>query len=87
MAPNVLITVTLDAMSPSLADAATRTGLDPADLDAGYGVVPIDPEQKLFSVSVREDRVGAIIKSAIFSGPFSNPPIAPFSAPGNSSED
>lgn len=76
-----LMTVTGVDRPPTLAEAAAQLGLAPADLDAGFGVVPIDPERNLFAVEVRADRVPAQAPESAgeaYRGPFSNPRIAPF---------
>ncbi|RAI45366.1 hypothetical protein [Rhodoplanes roseus] len=77
-----LMTVTGRGGPPTLAEAATQLGLGPADLDAGFGVVPVDPERDLFAVEVRADRVPpAGPAGEAYRGPFSNPDIAPFGPP------
>ncbi|MDC7787938.1 hypothetical protein PQJ75_24545 [Rhodoplanes sp. TEM] len=76
-----LMTVTGRGGPPTLAEAATQLGLGPADLDAGFGVVPVDPERNLFAVGVRADRVPPAAPGQageVYRGPFSNPEIAPF---------
>jgi hypothetical protein len=40
-----------------VADAAAQLGLDIQDMDASFGVVPIDPSNHLYGVQVREGRV------------------------------
>ena len=78
----VLMTVELAPEAASLADAAARLGLAPDDLDAEYGVVPVDPDNQLYSVLVDEAAGEAARGREGVRGPFSNPRIEPFGPPG-----
>jgi hypothetical protein len=69
---HVMMTVELDPDAATLGAAAGRMGVDPAALDADFGVVPIDPDQNLYTVMVEEDA------GARGGGPYSNPRIEPF---------
>ncbi|MBA3811936.1 MAG: hypothetical protein H0X27_09930 [Caulobacteraceae bacterium] len=69
-----LMVVKGDRAAPSLADAAGQLHLKIDDLDAGFGVVTIDPDRGLYSVRVRADRVEAC-ESPDYRGPFSDPRI------------
>lgn len=66
-----LVTVTGEKAS-SLEGAAEQLGVEPADLDGTFGVVPIDPLRNLYAVQVRADRLSPDFES------FSNPEIEPF---------
>lgn len=63
---------------PSLESAAAQLGASPEDLDAAYGVVPIDPQEGLYAVQARTDRVsvesGGVRR---YAGPYSSPTIVP----------
>lgn len=74
--PMVLMMVKGDKAAPTLAGAAELLKLEVGDLDAGFGVVPVDPERGLYSVRARADRVTAD-RSADDCGPFSDPKIEP----------
>ena len=76
----VLMTVTGNDGPPSLAEAAAQLGMAVGDLDPGFGVVPVDPDRKLYTVEARADRVLAQGTEA-YRGPYSNPQIAPFGPP------
>jgi hypothetical protein len=71
-----LMTVELHG-SPTLAAAAKSLGVAPADIDATYGVVPVDPDRGLFAVRVKSGAIPASPEEA-FHGPFADPKIAPF---------
>jgi|GEM_PF-1048937 len=74
-----LVTVTGEDASLSLEGAAEQLGVEPADLDGEFGVVPIDPRRNLYAVQVRADRLPPdFASSEPFRGPFASPEIAPF---------
>ena len=75
----VLMTVQGKNGPPSLGEAAAQLGVAVEDIDAGFGVVPIDPGRGLYSVQVPAERLPA--RSGAdepYRGPFSNPRIEPF---------
>jgi hypothetical protein len=79
MSAMVLMTVHGANGPPSVADAAAQLGMKTEDIDPAFGVVPLDREKGLYAVQVPADRVPAGAESATpYSGPFSNPRIAPF---------
>lgn len=61
---------------PSLADAARLLEVPLSDLDAHFGVLPIDPDCDLYAVRVA---AGSLPKGrgGKYRGPFSDPKIAP----------
>jgi len=73
-----LMTVTAPHGKPSLADAAQRLGVELSDMDATFGVVPVDPDRGLYAVQVKAGRAQPAAPGAEYHGPFSNPTIAPF---------
>ena len=75
-----LITITgKEGSPPTLEFAAEQIGVAVEDLDAGFGVVAIDPRRSLYAVQARADRVPAANNQKDpYRGPFSNPKIAPF---------
>ena len=78
--PHVLMTVELPGAA-SLHAAAERLGVAPGDLDAEFGVIPVDPEQRLYSVMVEERASAAAAERPGTGGPFANPKIEPFGPP------
>ena len=74
----VLMTVTCAQPEPSLEEAAAALGVELEALDAGFGVVVIDPARKLFSVQALEDAVARKAEGGAYRGPFSNPKIETF---------
>lgn len=75
-----LITIKNVGALPTLESAADRLGVKIADMDADFGVVPIDPVHSLYSVRVNADRLPANLDlSQGVSGPFADVHIAPMS--------
>ncbi len=72
----VLMSVVHQGGPPSLAEVAQQLGVQIVDIDANYGVLPLNPEQGLYTVRVREDRIRPT-SSEPYRGPFSDPDIAP----------
>jgi len=73
----MLLTVELPGAA-DLEAAAQRLAVPVAKLDAQFGVVPVDPDNHLYSVMVEDDAApGASARSGV-SGPYSNPRIEPF---------
>ena len=76
-----MMTVELAADAVSLDAAAQRLGVGVEDLDAEYGLVPVDPDNHLYSVLVDEKAGADAGRRAGVEGPFSNPRIEPFGPP------
>jgi hypothetical protein len=72
----VLMGVVHQGGPPSLAEVALHLGVQIEDIDANYGVLLLDPEQGVYTVRVREDRIRPT-SSEPYRGPFSDPDIAP----------
>jgi len=74
---------------PPLEEVVSRFGLDPTDVDDGYGVVKVadDPEGPLYVIRVNEAarrKLGSPAeqtRSDPGEGVFSDPPIEPFGPP------
>jgi hypothetical protein len=73
-----LMTVVGKGHSPSLASAAEQLGVQTADVDPVYGVVPVDPAQGLYAVLVRADRLQPTDQEENYRGPYANPRISSF---------
>ena len=63
---------------PTLEKVAAKMNVEVADLDAEFGVINIDPAEKLYSVMVEEDKVSKAKGDRDIEGPYSNPRIEPF---------
>jgi len=73
---------------PSLASAAAQLGAALEDLDAAFGVVPVDLQAGLYAVQARPDRVKVTAEGdRPYQGPFSSPTIVPLAPPRKTSED
>ena len=73
-----LMTATLEKGKASLADAAAALGVTLDDLDATFGLVPIDPDRELYAVKVRRDALPKGEAGKGYRGPYSNPKISSF---------
>ncbi|MDM9645360.1 hypothetical protein [Rhizobium sp. S163] len=72
----VLMMIESPGNVPDLARAAGLLGVDTSEMDAAFGVVPIDPENGKYAVQVRADAAaGPRNSSDGSSGPYSNPRI------------
>jgi hypothetical protein len=78
MPPVELMTITVPHGKPSLADAAQRLGVGLSDMDATFGVVPVDPDRGLYAVQVRAGQTRKQPEGSDYRGPWSNPRIEPF---------
>lgn len=78
-----LMKVVLEPDARTLEAAANQLGIDRSDLDVDFGLVPIGGDDNLFTVLVRSDALPESTETATkpYSGPFSNPQIAPFGPP------
>ena len=76
-----MMTVELEPGAADLPHAAERLGVDLQVLDAEFGLVPIDPDQHLYTVLAEEEAVAGADARPGVSGPFSDPPIRPFGPP------
>jgi hypothetical protein len=74
----VLMTVALGKNKASLAAAAVALGVAVDDLDAAFGLVPIDLDQGLYAAKVRHDALPEHREGEGYRGPYSNPKIASF---------
>ena len=65
---------------PTLAEAAKDLGVATEDLDAAFGVVPVDPERGIYAVLVQAGRAPKQTQESgrDFRGPWSDPAIMPF---------
>jgi hypothetical protein len=72
-----MMTIVSPRGAPSLAEVARQLGVGREDIDANFGVVPIDPERGLYAVQVRSGKAHPPASSE-YQGPWSNPRIEPF---------
>jgi len=72
----LLITVRLPP-NATLAQAIRHLGLPEEEVDTGYGLVLIDPEQSLYGLRVTEAAAG-LVDPAAGEGPYADPRIEPY---------
>jgi hypothetical protein len=76
--PLAWITVDLGPHAPTREGVASHLGLSKTDIDATYGVVPLDVEGRMFSVMVAADRLSNA--TGPFQGPFADGNLSPFAS-------
>ncbi|WP_326640920.1 hypothetical protein OG884_00260 [Streptosporangium sp. NBC_01755] len=75
----LLITVRLPS-DATLAQAMRHLGLPEEDVDTGYGLVLIDPDQNLYGLRVTE-AAARRVDPAAGGGPYADPRIEPYGPP------
>lgn len=81
MSSKVMMTLQLDPKKATVDAVARQLKLRKDELDASFGVTPIDPEKNLFAILVDEDVAAKLQGHAAVRGPYANPKIAPFGPP------
>ncbi len=76
-----MLTLELDPQEATVGQVAERLGLATEEIDADFGVVPIDPDKHLYTVLVEERASERVAGQPGVDGPFSNPRIEPFGPP------
>lgn len=77
----VLLTVRLPH-GADLKSAMRHLELTEDEVDAGYGLVPIDPARNLYALRVTEEAGRRVTGGGSAEGPYSDPPIEPYGRPG-----
>ncbi|GAA3508021.1 hypothetical protein FHR32_008230 [Streptosporangium album] len=75
----LLVTVRLPPQA-TLSQAIRHLGLSEKEVDTGYGLVLIDPDQGLYGLRVSEEAARALDPEA-GGGPYSDPRIEPYGPP------
>ena len=78
----VLLNLKWEGEPPTLDAVAERYGIDPADLDSEFGVIEIDPDEHLYTISIERSAAERVSKefegSDEVEGPFGDVRIEPF---------
>ena len=79
----VMVTIQSLDEAPTLEAVIERYRLGPDDVDEGFGVVEIDPDDHLFVILVEPEAANRIQPTEGWevAGPYSNPRIEPFGPP------
>lgn len=79
----VMISLVCPGEVPTLAEIKRRYHLNDGDVDAGFGVIPVDPASSTFTILVEENVAAKVSGDSRWktSEPFSNPRIATFELP------
>ena len=79
----VMVTIRAAGDPPTLDQVIERYQLGPDDIDVEFGVVEIDPDDRLHAVLVTEEAAARIQPSDGWdtAGPYANPRIEPFGPP------
>ena len=79
----VMLTIRATGKRPTLELLRTRYGLTEDEIDSSFGIVEIDPEERLFTILVTESAATKVQGGSELDveGPYSNPHIEPFGPP------
>lgn len=78
----VMMTVRSDS-PPTLDHLRRQFDLSPQDVDEQFGVIEVDPDDRLYTFMVDENKARRLANRGELSvnGPYSNPPISTFGPP------
>jgi hypothetical protein len=76
--PRVMVTLRLDPSQASVPEVLGLLGLAPEEVDPGFGVVPISPAERLYTILVDETAATRIADAPQVQGVFGNPRIEGF---------
>jgi len=79
--PRMMVTLRLDPAQATLPEVLGLLGLGQDEVDPGFGVVPIDPAERLYTILVDEAAAARIADAPQVEGVFGNPRIEPFGPP------
>jgi hypothetical protein len=77
----VMLTLKCAPEDRDLAKLRQQLNLSPEEVDAGFGVVVIDPKKNLCTILIEESAASRISGQPGVKGPFANPTIEPFGPP------
>jgi len=77
----MMLTLRLDPAQVTLPEVLGLLGLAPDEVDPGFGVVPIDPAEHLYTILVDEAAAARIADAPQVQGVFGNPRIEGFGSP------
>jgi hypothetical protein len=76
--PRVMVTLRLDPAQATLPEVLRLLGLASDEVDPGFGVVPIDPAEHLYTILVDEAAAARVADAPQVEGVFGNPRIEGF---------
>jgi hypothetical protein len=74
----MMVTLRLDPAQATLPAVMGALGLAPDEVDPGFGVVPIDPAEHLYTILVDEAAAARVADAPQVEGVFGNPRVEPF---------
>jgi len=79
----VMITIRARGRAPTVEDVRARYRLGPDEIDADFGVIPVDPDAHDYTILVDERAAPRIVSDSQWevSGPYANPRIETFETP------
>ena len=66
------------SLPPDIEEVLEKYRLAKSDIDSNFGIIEIDPEKRLFSMSVKALSTNKLDSFNDLEGPFSNPAIGTF---------
>ena len=84
--PKVMFTIQGPKQKPTLDEVCRRYGFARGDLDDGFGVIEVDPQDHTYAVLAEQSASRRVASESMrrdgkVKGPFANPKIAPFGPP------
>lgn len=76
--PRVMVSLRLDPAQATLPEVLRLLGLASDEVDPGFGVVPIDPAEHLYTILVDEAAAARVADAPQVEGVFGNPRIEGF---------
>jgi hypothetical protein len=76
--PRVMVALRLDPSQATLPEVVGLLGLEPDEVDPGFGVVPISPAEHRYTILVDEAAATRIADAPQVEGVFGNPRIEGF---------
>jgi hypothetical protein len=79
----LMITLRFKGAVPTIDELQARYGLTDDEIDKSFGIVEVDPEDRLYTILVEETAVPKVKpdQEIDVKGPYSNPRISPFGPP------
>jgi hypothetical protein len=86
----VMFSLIWEQGEPTIDEICERYGFQPDEIDDRFGVIEVDPQDRLYTILVDSDaaqRARGERETHPPEGPYANPPIQPFGPPTEPEDD